>query len=445
MKNLVTIIDEPNNINVDVGDVVAVVEKDHSKLNNLDYENSGHTGFASKKDLEEFMNSVRGNSFTYDTLGELGDAFGINISVVEDSYSVAKSTINYRGETTELHNGDVFYIVTQDVPDYWFSLDNMKLYKLETKIDASGGIETLVGTEEKPILFREQMQPGKLYLVSGKARYSSGNLFTIDVPTLGICTSPGSESSAAAFVFFNARINGMYWTETSLQHSMIYVNKDNNVIRTETDVPFKSLNGSITSHGAIYAPTVSGTAGQILQSNGHMEEPTWIDMPSGGGIETLVGTADKPINVASDLQSGNLYLLSGHIVLSSVITDELTMPILALKRSNSNIVFYGAYRFGNYLAPRSWCNSECSIGSDGTISQSYLSMGIKSLNGVSNWNSPPPIYAPTSPGTAGQILQSNGYSGPPTWVDANYATLDDITNAIGNVSSLLGDTSDLEV
>ena len=28
---------------------------DHSKLNNLDYENSGHTGFASSKDLENYV------------------------------------------------------------------------------------------------------------------------------------------------------------------------------------------------------------------------------------------------------------------------------------------------------------------------------------------------------------------------------------------------------
>jgi hypothetical protein len=39
------------------------------------------------------------------------------------------------------------------------------------------------------------------------------------------------------------------------------------------------------------------------------------------------------------------------------------------------------------------------------------------------------IYAPTTVGNAGQILQSNGSSAP-TWVTPNYATLDDVNNAI---------------
>lgn len=40
----------------------------------------------------------------------------------------------------------------------------------------------------------------------------------------------------------------------------------------------RELNGDIATK-PIYAPTTSGTSGQILQSNGNNLEPTWIDIP----------------------------------------------------------------------------------------------------------------------------------------------------------------------
>lgn len=43
----------------------ATVIKDHSKLDNLDYEHSGHTGFASSQDLEKKENKIN-----FITLGE---------------------------------------------------------------------------------------------------------------------------------------------------------------------------------------------------------------------------------------------------------------------------------------------------------------------------------------------------------------------------------------
>lgn len=45
-KEIDVYIDKPINI---------LPQYDHNKLNNLDYENSGHTGFASSKDLENYV------------------------------------------------------------------------------------------------------------------------------------------------------------------------------------------------------------------------------------------------------------------------------------------------------------------------------------------------------------------------------------------------------
>lgn len=41
-------------VNIDKS-INVLPQYDHSKLNNLDYENSGHTGFASSKDLENYV------------------------------------------------------------------------------------------------------------------------------------------------------------------------------------------------------------------------------------------------------------------------------------------------------------------------------------------------------------------------------------------------------
>ena len=43
-------------IDIDIDKSINVLPQyDHNKLNNLDYENSGHTGFASSKDLENYV------------------------------------------------------------------------------------------------------------------------------------------------------------------------------------------------------------------------------------------------------------------------------------------------------------------------------------------------------------------------------------------------------
>lgn len=75
-------------------------------------------------------------SFTVSTLNALGTLLGINTSVVSDEYTITSTTVNYKGQNIELKQGDLFLIVDTSVPDYWVSVDDMKLYKMETtKVD----------------------------------------------------------------------------------------------------------------------------------------------------------------------------------------------------------------------------------------------------------------------------------------------------------------------
>lgn len=94
------------------------------------------------KVLNDKINSLVENisgkvqSFSIDTLSEFGSLFGIELTNPIDSFVVSTNVINYKGKNYTLKTGDIFLIVDVSVPDYWFSLDDMTIYKLETsKID----------------------------------------------------------------------------------------------------------------------------------------------------------------------------------------------------------------------------------------------------------------------------------------------------------------------
>lgn len=75
-------------------------------------------------------------SFTISTLTDLGTLLGIDTSTIADEYTITSTTINYKEQSIELKQGDIFLIVDTGVPDYWVSVDDMKIYKMETmKID----------------------------------------------------------------------------------------------------------------------------------------------------------------------------------------------------------------------------------------------------------------------------------------------------------------------
>lgn len=97
---------------------------------------------ANKKYVDEQIFEVREvaegktRSFTIDTLSDLGTLLGIDTSVVSDEYTITSTTITYKEQNIELKQGDLFLIVDTNVPDYWVSVDDMKLYKMETtKVD----------------------------------------------------------------------------------------------------------------------------------------------------------------------------------------------------------------------------------------------------------------------------------------------------------------------
>ena len=270
MDKLITTIDKPAEMDLKISQIITLTEKNHSKLANLDYESSGHTGFASQKDLEEVMSVASGKSrsFTVQSVQDLGTLFGIEITSSEEEYAVSKSQIVYKGENVNLQNGYVFYIV-DDGPDYWFSKDNMKLYATE---GLGGGIPILVGTDSEPIN-PATLDKAKLYILLG---------------TIGTANQINLYNYAIGFVMADNRL-ALLLHNTSSQgvcySAQVQFNNGGEITLITKFTGVRTLNG-LNNVKDIYAPISSGTQGQILQSEGEKKAPTWVD-PSELGLATL--------------------------------------------------------------------------------------------------------------------------------------------------------------
>lgn len=210
--------------------------------------------------------------------------------------------------------------------------------------------------------------------------------------------------------------------------------------------------------------TFSGTTDSNY-TNGHLYQiqvdtsgtKSWKDITpvSEQSIPIITGTQDKPINLATDLEVGKWYLLTGYVYYSAsrnILLKASSTPtktelayVLTYKDDNNTITFKDYNFRGGYCTVG--VDALVTILHDGAINSVKSTVSIARMNNLV-YSGPISFYAPTDSGTANQILKSNGESKAPTWVDPatiGLATTADIEAAIGNVSALLGDTSDLEV
>lgn len=234
--------------------------------------------------------------------------------------------------------------------------------------------------------------------------------------------------------------------------------------QTGTTSPQQNFNGLTINHNDIivyngitnefyegvaysgkYRWTIIDNSDKVVSVNGQTGAVE-LDIPQ-AGIEQLVGTEDKPINMATDMEVGHLYSFSGYLVLQENIIKSIGRKVLIFKESSKKAALLNVNATLGLVAYASGIDSYIDFDeTNGYISGWTQRVSLSELNGIRNPNNTS-IYAPTSGGTAGQIQKSNGDAAP-TWVDPSelgLATLNDVNNAIGNVSALLGDTEDLEV
>ena len=139
------------------------------------------------------------------------------------------------------------------------------------------------------------------------------------------------------------------------------------------------------------------------------------------GIINLTGTQENPINMATDMEVGKLYSCSGYVRMdtSNVYTLETDNKIMAFKPSATKVNWINAVIIGTGIPSITsgiGGNATLTINSStGSVISTSPTKSIASLNGVLGQTNYASFYAPTSAGTSGYLLQSNGTGNAPTF------------------------------
>lgn len=190
-----------------------------------------------------------------------------------------------------------------------------------------------------------------------------------------------------------------------------------------------TLNGTsaAASTASFYAPTGAGTSGYILQSNGS-GAPTWLQIlpVSHGGTGLITTTNVNAVVIGNSSNAANAMqtIRTGNGAFYATAQDGKpqfgTLPV-AQGGTGATTFTSGALLIGNgtsAVSTRAITNntSNTAAGTGTNIpTMNTLYYALVTVNGNSQSRATG-IYAPTSAGTNGYFLKSNG-SGAPTWAE----------------------------
>lgn len=105
-----------------------------------------------------------------------------------------------------------------------------------------------------------------------------------------------------------------------------------------------TLNGSAVTTASIYAPTTSGTAGQVLQSNGSGSAPTWVTPVGGGSVSSVALSMPTGFTVSgspiTSIGTLTVTLASGY----QLMNDSAAQTFGGYKTFSSRTTFDGGIR-----------------------------------------------------------------------------------------------------
>ncbi len=155
-----------------------------------------------------------------------------------------------------------------------------------------------------------------------------------------------------------------------------------------------TINGEISTTKGIYAPTTAGTVGQMLVSGGQNKAPTWIDVPESGGSD-------------EDLDNVKFCCYTQLVMSSSQVNQRYTAGLTNVKIGTAIVGQHVLFSNG--------------VGEIVQVTDTDFTFIIKSATRMNLNNTahmPTQVfYAPTSAGTAGQVLVSQGSNKAPVWKD----------------------------
>ena len=380
--------------------------------------------------------------------------------------------VDSTGNITTLDNGIAGQVLTSNggsQSPIWSNLDLPEQ-----------NVVSLTGTQEDPIILLNDIENGKSYLLSGYFKIYPNTTNIYHFPTgsaagsIARCTGIGTDEQGHKII----EVYGWSLVNLSLADKeadarngnfvqRIYLNPDGTSgVEYNEYVGLRQINYK-NNVSYIWAPTSGGKSGQILKSNGN-NAPTWIDLPN-SGIEILTGTAESPINFATDMEVNHLYSRSGVFfnTVSSSAQSSISGKTITFQDQGRSFLFYkrddtsvvclaSSHNTGNQttsviIFSAMYGITEITFDSTtGELTNIRSGMGFGRVNGIEgNGNAQAlGIYAPIESGTSGQLLQSNGEGAAPTWVTADYVssaeleTKLDINQGTENANKLLNVGSD---
>lgn len=187
-------------------------------------------------------------------------------------------------------------------------------------------------------------------------------------------------------------------------------------------VPTITLNGSSSTSPSFYAPTDAGTNGYVLKSNGS-GAPTWASAVLTDEKLAVSTTLTTNLNYRIIFGSSTTTTAETKLVSNAFQYVENGANQVYLQLGNSSkqgcISFYNKSSYQIELIPDTLTTNRTITLPDKTgtvaLTSDIPTVPTITLNGSSSTS--PSFYAPTSAGTNGYVLKSNG-SGAPSWTSA---------------------------
>lgn len=211
------------------------------------------------------------------------------------------STINIGNVTTQTLDPDVDAEV--DVSERYEEDEGKEYLDFYFGIPSgsgASGITELIGTEDDPINLYTDMEQGKLYSCSGYVYRGSTRITEISNDNNLLCFVLSHGSTSARIIFFDTKLT-VFNKFANYQGGTQEISVDNTGSFNTTPYYYsvQFINGD-DDVNSFYAPTTSGEAGQVLQSNGADQAPSW------NSLSTTISESSTDSEIPSALSVYNL-------------------------------------------------------------------------------------------------------------------------------------------
>lgn len=225
----------------------------------------------------------------------------------------------------------------------------------------SGGIIQLTGTAESPINLATSLTTGQLYSCKGVINAGTDYSFTsIGDTDDNFLLYKWSDTGLYALTCSSTNIDGVTHIFNGYQGiCYILINSSGNITGVSNANLINLLNGSSSVEAgtplSIYAPITSGEAGQVLQSNGANQAPSWVNASGGEGIlknSTYNNTTFNDhleelytLSATKNLKYIRFKLSNSYAVSGTQATFSNSNGSLTLTNSVSGIMLYNSVKY----------------------------------------------------------------------------------------------------